>query len=379
MANYCIFSAQYLPTVGGVENFSFNLAKRLLLRGNKVAIVTSQLNGLPQSETDENGIFILRLPSIALLSGRLPVVKPNAKTAALVKEVLSWEGCRVIVNTRFYPLSLYAVRQAKKMNRHCIVVEHGSAYLSLGNPLYNLAIKIYEHSVCSMVKHYCNSFYAISARSKNWLLHFGITAKGIIFNAIDAEELNSIDQGLFNGKKFGVKRNKIICYVGRMIPEKGVIQLAEAFNELSNINNEYNLVMAGDGPLLSRLKEIAGQNIIFCGQLSRNECVALFKQSEIFCLPTVSEGFSTTLLEAAAAECFVITTEGCGGALEVFNNTDDAVITKGNSKEEIKSALISAVNDGERNEKTLRVAKRITQQLGWENSCDAIEQIDWRS
>ncbi len=377
LANYCIFSAQYLPTIGGVENFSHNLSKRLVQRKNKVAIITSALNGLPQKEITEDGVIILRLPSIQLLGGRLPVVKPCAKTAKLVSEILSWDHCRVVVNTRFYPLSLYAVRLAKKMNRQCIVIEHGSGHLSLGNRLVNIVVKFYEHAVCRMVRFYCNSFYAISLRSRDWLLHFGIKAEGVIFNAIDAQELSGIDKAIFSRSDYGIDNRNIICYVGRMIPEKGVTQLVLAFNELCEVKNNYTLVMAGDGPLLERLKEIGDNGIIFCGKLSRDECVALFKHSDIFCLPTVSEGFSTTLLEAAAAGCFVVTTEGCGGALEVFLNKDDAIITKGNSKDEIKQALLKAINKENRDKITLDTSNRIKEQFGWENSCDAIEQLEW--
>ena len=51
----CFFSAQYLPTVGGVERYTFNLAKRAVQAGHRVLVVTSALPGLPQEETDENG------------------------------------------------------------------------------------------------------------------------------------------------------------------------------------------------------------------------------------------------------------------------------------------------------------------------------------
>ena len=37
---YCIFSAQYLPHMGGVENYTYHLAKELVERGNSVTIVT---------------------------------------------------------------------------------------------------------------------------------------------------------------------------------------------------------------------------------------------------------------------------------------------------------------------------------------------------
>ncbi|MDD3430182.1 MAG: glycosyltransferase, partial [Oscillospiraceae bacterium] len=67
---YCFFSAQYLPTVGGVERYTYNLAKLLCSRGNKAIVVTSQLSHMPSYEVDENGIIIYRLPCFSLFNGR---------------------------------------------------------------------------------------------------------------------------------------------------------------------------------------------------------------------------------------------------------------------------------------------------------------------
>ena len=59
---YCFFSAQYLPTMGGVERYTYNLARRLIAKGNRVTVVTSNIQGLPAHEVSE-GIEIYRLSS----------------------------------------------------------------------------------------------------------------------------------------------------------------------------------------------------------------------------------------------------------------------------------------------------------------------------
>ena len=70
----CFFSAQYLPTVGGVERYTFNLARRVAAAGHTAIVVTSALPGLPDFETDEHGIRIYRLPVWPLMNGRFPVL-----------------------------------------------------------------------------------------------------------------------------------------------------------------------------------------------------------------------------------------------------------------------------------------------------------------
>ena len=44
---YCIFAAQYFPHLGGVERYTYNLAKKLIEDGNEVVIVTSNVYKLP--------------------------------------------------------------------------------------------------------------------------------------------------------------------------------------------------------------------------------------------------------------------------------------------------------------------------------------------
>lgn len=51
--SYCFFSAQYLPHMGGVENYTYHLAKELVRRGNKVTIVTSNVENVDLYEKKE--------------------------------------------------------------------------------------------------------------------------------------------------------------------------------------------------------------------------------------------------------------------------------------------------------------------------------------
>ncbi|MCR5217570.1 glycosyltransferase [Treponema sp.] len=69
-----IFSAQYLPSWGGVEKYTFNLSKELLSRGHKITVVTSNVMNLSDYDYSD-GIEVYRLPCINLLNGRFPVLK----------------------------------------------------------------------------------------------------------------------------------------------------------------------------------------------------------------------------------------------------------------------------------------------------------------
>ena len=44
MKRYCIFAAQFLPHLGGVERYTYNLAQKLIEKGNEVTVVTSDIS-----------------------------------------------------------------------------------------------------------------------------------------------------------------------------------------------------------------------------------------------------------------------------------------------------------------------------------------------
>ena len=97
--SYCFFSAQYLPTMGGVERYTYELAKELIARGNRVTVVTSQTGSLAARETSKEGIEIWRLPSLSLMNGRFPVTLPTPARRRLTAELKKQRFDLVVINT----------------------------------------------------------------------------------------------------------------------------------------------------------------------------------------------------------------------------------------------------------------------------------------
>ncbi|MFQ7319088.1 MAG: glycosyltransferase family 4 protein [Massilimicrobiota timonensis] len=120
--NYCIFSAQYLPHLGGVERYTYNLSKKLLENGNRVTIVTSNVQKLPAYERIM-GVDVYRMPCFNLLAGRYPILKLSSEFRKINKKLKSENFDFVIVNTRFYIHSLYAAWFAKRKRIECVVID----------------------------------------------------------------------------------------------------------------------------------------------------------------------------------------------------------------------------------------------------------------
>ena len=94
---YCIFAAQYFPHLGGVERYTYNLAKKLVEDGNKVVIVTSNVYKLPEYERVD-GIPVYRVPCWNLLAGRYPVLKMNTRFWKINIIFIFYSTIRIIKN-----------------------------------------------------------------------------------------------------------------------------------------------------------------------------------------------------------------------------------------------------------------------------------------
>lgn len=338
----CVFSALYAPSTGGVEIFTENLASQLVSMGHRVIVVTSNTHGSPAKETI-NGAEIMRLPCSPLLNGRLPIPKKNAEHMALMRELESIPMDAILINTRLYPHSLIAARFAAKKGIKPVLLDHGSAHLTLGSPLADAALQAYEHLMTRRIKKHDMDFYGISNASVRWLSHFGITAKGTITNAMDAKTFIESASCRDFRAELGIPDDALlVALTGRLVPEKGIIPLLEAASVLSDVP-DIQFVLAGDGPLLDQAAH-ATPNVHALGRLSRHEIAALLIQSDAFCLPTRSEGFSTSLLEAATCGCAPIITN-VGGVEELIPDGSFGIVLDAADGRQIADAIIRLHDD----------------------------------
>ena len=365
--DYCIFSAQYYPHVGGVERYTLYLSRKLIAAGNKVTIVTSNTGNLSGDEIQE-GIQIYRLPCYDLLGGRYPVFKKNKEFKKVEKLIRMNQYDLVIINTRFYLHSLYGAKFAKSKGIPSIVIEHGTSHLSVNNKLFDTVGGWYEHFLTFLLKKYCNDYYGVSEACCEWSGHFHIKSKGTLYNAVEIEEFQRIlkEPDIDYRKEYGIPSGaKVISFTGRLIPEKGI----------KNGQIPVYLMIAGDGPLYQELLEMSDQYTILTGQIDFEHIVKILDASDIFCLPSDSEGFPTSVLEAVACKCFVITTYR-GGAKELLIDEQYGIIMRDNTVESIQKNLEKVIeDDAYRTQAECKSYDRLVKYFTWDATAEKVMQI----
>lgn len=373
-SSFCIFSALYAPSMGGVELYTANLATALVKLGHRVTVVT--MNTHQQKPRERvNDIEIVRLPCRNALGGRYPLPRRDAEHGKTLQELHAHGFNHVIVNTRFYPLSCEGLRFARSLEITPILIEHGSAHLTMGNRLVSAGVEAVEHFMTWRAKRYAPRCYAVSKKASAWLGHFGIESCGELPNAIDADAFVRQASRRDYRQELSIPEDALlVASAGRLVPEKGVLQLAEAIANLEAQGIEVHAAFAGAGPLEQQILQQKSRCIHPLGKLGRHDLAALLSQADAYCLPSRSEGFATTLLEAASCGTPAIVTD-VGGTDELIPNSLYGTILQDMSSETIASALKTAAAErAPLAEQGSRVAQRVRETCSWKQTALATLQ-----
>lgn len=112
-----------------------------------------------------------------------------------------------------------------------------------------------------------------------------------------------------------------VLFLGQVILRKGIHYLFQAAKLLEKENIQFDIVGPADIP--SHILQSAPGNLRFHGRATRDQAAAWYQQSDVFVLPTLSDGFALTQLEAMAHALPVVATPCCG---EVVSDGQDGFI-----------------------------------------------------
>lgn len=361
-----IFSSHYLPHVGGIEAYVAHFSQGLAKQGYKVNIITSNSDHL-QFKEKEGNVIVYRMKSLSLLSNRYPVPYSLYELKTIYKECFKRKSSVTVVNTRYFLTSLLGLLFAAASHNKRLLIEHGSAHITYANPILNTCSHLYEHFMTWILRLFRPDFFGVSQACNEWLKHFGIKAKGVIYNGVDTNF--KWDTHLDVRKKYNLRKDKLILYPTRFIKEKGILELIDAFIIFSKRHSGFNLVLAGGGELEDELKAIAKKhtNITFVGRLPKEEVYAIFSESRYFVNPTnYPEGLTTVLLEASSFGLPTITTPN-GGAPEIIKHgITGLIIPKGTVGNILKSLEYFEKNPTKARLMGREVEKVIKEKFDWD-------------
>lgn len=171
--------------------------------------------------------------------------------------------------------------------------------------------------------------------------------------------------------KHGLKKDEYILFLGRLVPEKGIQYLIEAFK---GVNTNKKLVIAGGSSdtdeFVNELKEQANldERILFTGFVQGKELEELYSNAYIYVLPSDLEGMPLSLLEAMSFGncCVVSDIPECADVVE----DQGVTFAKGNVAE-LKEKLQWLCDDTKATlEYKKEAADFICEKYNWDEVCE---------
>jgi glycosyltransferase involved in cell wall biosynthesis len=180
---------------------------------------------------------------------------------------------------------------------------------------------------------------------KQALVRHGVAAEKLVVIPLsyEVEEENREADGPDNmatGRKQTPGQPLRVLFLGQVILRKGIQYLMEAARKLEAENFSFEVV----GPIGISQSAVASapKNMKFYGRVNRVDARGWYRQADVFVLPTLSDGFAITQLEAMAHGLPVIATPCCG---EVVSDGRDGNVVPARDANALASALHNLEKD----------------------------------
>jgi len=177
-------------------------------------------------------------------------------------------------------------------------------------------------------------------------------------------------------QKLNIKGNDVVfCFVGRLVKDKGINELVQAFMEINQQNSSTKLLLVGGferelDPLLPETeKEINDNpNIISVGH--QKDVRPYLAISDIFVFSSYREGFPNVVMQAGAMELPSIVTD-INGCNEIIENEVNGLIIPPKDVKNLKEKMLLLLNDNDLWNKLKRksremITSRYEQKMVWE-------------
>jgi len=157
-----------------------------------------------------------------------------------------------------------------------------------------------------------------------------------------------VDDASFYLRTLPSHRPLRIGYIGRLSPEKGVLNLLDSLSLLLPKVPDYEFVLGGSGPLFDIASERAGTlgpRLKVLGWLPRAKVVSELAQMRLIIMPSFTEGLPSMAIEAMATGTPILAT-AVGGIPDIITDQETGFILRDNRPETIASQAVRAIVSG---------------------------------
>lgn len=321
--------------LSGIGHYSLNLLQGLLIAGYTPLIINSEKQLLKSVENTNRNI---KLYGAEILPALLTIGQIE----------ISWNvrrrGIKLVHDpTGTIPLGLCA---AKKIVTICDAIPF--VYPQYSTRLDRL---IYHYWLPTAIRR-MDRVITISQQSKSDIQQYlHVDENKITVTSLAARpEFQVLDDAKIEStiKLFRIERPYII-FVGSVEPRKNLLRLLEAYAELLKWSSRWKLVIVGasnywkTSPVAEKVEQLGlNGKVIFTGYIPDEDLPSIYNGAELFCFPSLYEGFGLPVFEAMACGVPVITSN-CSALPEVAGEA--AILVDPQSVDELYTAMRRILSD----------------------------------
>jgi glycosyltransferase involved in cell wall biosynthesis len=263
-----------------------------------------------------------------------------------------------------YPAGLYA---AHVSGRPLIAHVHATEFDRSGDHPNQYIYDLERHTFLN-----CQGVITVSNYTRSILIsRYGVPADRIhpVYNAAE------FDMQYHGGVSRPV-REKIVLFLGRITFQKGPDYFVRAARKVIEEYNNVRFVMVGSGDMYHRMIEMAadlgiGRYFHYTGFLKRPDIDRIFRMSDLYVLPSVSEPFGISVLEAMVAGVPVIVSRQSGVA-EIIEN---CIKVNFWDVDEMAHHILRVLRDENLHRQLAEGGRSEALSLSWEESAKKISSI----
>lgn len=224
-----------------------------------------------------------------------------------------------------------------------------------------------------------DAIIAVSQFTKDIIVqHYGIPESKVIVvhNGIDETTFPYEPRGEGRFHKIKKAGYKIVLFVGRITLQKGPDYFVRAAKRVLEYNPKVIFVMSGSGDMLKQVMQQAaylgiGDKILFPGFLRDNDLAEMYSAADLYVMPSVSEPFGITPLEAMKMGTPIIISKQSGVSEAVKN----ALKVDFWDTEEMANKILAVIGYPELKKTLSSNGKSEVHHISWDRAADKLKNI----
>lgn len=352
--------------LAGTEIATYNIAKHLARRGHEVHVITALDTGLPKESTEE-GIYVHRIfwQKIRFVG----VISFWTKVFLVLRKVNP-----DIIHAQSIGICIPAFIAKKLLRKPYVVWGRGSDVYLPGK---------FTKSISKLVLKNANTVIALTDDMKREMQNICSREVSVIPNGIDLTSFGDLSRKEARSKLQIKEGEKVILFVGTLRPVKGVRYLIEAMSGVNQDHPKAKLMLVGDGEEREELESLVeefglNERVKFIGRVQNEEIPQYMVASDVLVLPSLSEGFPVTILEAMASGLPIVATK-VGGLPEIIKDGENGILVESKSPDEIAEKVLLILGDDGLREKISGNNRGEAKRYSWKSAVDKLEEIYQKS